>query len=107
MTDLEILRPSCAPIPIGPYSPMTRAGNMIWGSALAGVNPIWVCSPFTKLYNQVVVDITRTKTVSTLTWCAKILDALGETEAADKTRWCIVLAECDATSEADSTVEGR
>ena len=40
MTDLEILRPSCAPIPIGPYSPMIRVGNMIWGSALAGVEPL-------------------------------------------------------------------
>ncbi len=40
MTDLEILRPSCAPVPIGPYSPMIRVGNMIWGSALAGVEPL-------------------------------------------------------------------
>ena len=39
MPDLEILRPSSAPIPIGPYSPMIRVGNMIWGSALAGVDP--------------------------------------------------------------------
>ena len=40
MPDLEILRPSCAPAPIGPYSPMIRVGNMIWGSALAGVEPL-------------------------------------------------------------------
>ena len=39
MPELEILRPECAPVPIGPYSSMIRAGDTIWGSALAGVNP--------------------------------------------------------------------
>ena len=39
MATVEILRPSCAPLALGPYSPMIRVGNMIWGSALAGVDP--------------------------------------------------------------------
>jgi 2-iminobutanoate/2-iminopropanoate deaminase len=39
MSKLEVLRPATAPAPIGPYSPMIRVGDMIWGSALAGVEP--------------------------------------------------------------------
>ncbi len=39
MPELEVLRPSSAPPALGPYCPMIRVGNMIWGSALAGVDP--------------------------------------------------------------------
>ena len=40
MANLEILQSSSAPPALGPYCPMIRVGNMIWGSALAGVNPV-------------------------------------------------------------------
>lgn len=39
MPDLETLNPDCAPPLLGPYSPMVRVGSMIWGSAIAGVDP--------------------------------------------------------------------
>ena len=40
MATVEILHPASAPVAIGPYCPMIRVGNMIWGSALAGVDPV-------------------------------------------------------------------
>ena len=40
MPKLEILQPTSAPPALGPYCPMIRVGNMIWGSALAGVDPV-------------------------------------------------------------------
>ncbi len=39
MPELEVLRPASAPPALGPYCPMIRVGTLIWGSALAGVNP--------------------------------------------------------------------
>jgi 2-iminobutanoate/2-iminopropanoate deaminase len=39
MARMEILQPPSAPLPLGPYCPMIKVGQMIWGSALAGVEP--------------------------------------------------------------------
>ena len=39
MPNIEILQSPSAPPALGPYCPMIRVGNMIWGSALAGVDP--------------------------------------------------------------------
>jgi len=39
MPNLEILTPEQGPLAIGPYSRMIKVGSMIWGSALAGVDP--------------------------------------------------------------------
>ncbi len=39
MSGYETLHSASAPPALGPYCPMIRTGNMIWGSALAGVDP--------------------------------------------------------------------
>lgn len=38
MPNFEVLNPENSPAPIGAYSRMIKAGTIIWGSALAGVD---------------------------------------------------------------------